>query len=216
MQLKREAIRGGHAQPAVDLVRKGVLPQGGRREAGAARGGGLCHGGDPRGLCVDGGEEPLDKLQRHLIQAAIAKRRELPLEVCHLAGLHAGGLELGGHGGGGGDGSGDGGGHDGEDGFVGGVPGGQGNGAIATVVTTDTDITSVTITTEGRGYAIGDVLTISASMINSLLQSHNVDTNSKRNNYDETKQKYVDESDIINEQFYYDINIAEELEFEEL
>ena len=42
-----------------------------------------------------------------------------------------------------------------------------------------------------------DVLTISASMINSLLQSHNIDTNSKRNNYDETKQKYVDESDII-------------------
>ena len=42
-----------------------------------------------------------------------------------------------------------------------------------------------------------DVLTISASMINSLLQSHNIDTNSKRNNYNETKQKYVDESDII-------------------
>ena len=52
------------------------------------------------------------------------------------------------------------------------VSGGSGTGAVATVVTTDTDVTSVTIipndshyTTAGSGYAIGDVLTISATDI---------------------------------------------------
>ena len=45
------------------------------------------------------------------------------------------------------------------------LSGGSGNGAIATVVITETDVTSVTITTEGTGYLIGDVLTISSSDI---------------------------------------------------
>ena len=45
------------------------------------------------------------------------------------------------------------------------VSGGSGNGAIATVVTSETEVTSVTITTEGSDYAVDDVLTISASDI---------------------------------------------------
>ena len=45
------------------------------------------------------------------------------------------------------------------------VSGGSGNGAIASVVTSETDVTSVTITSAGSGYAIDDVLTISSSDI---------------------------------------------------
>ena len=43
--------------------------------------------------------------------------------------------------------------------------GGSGNGAIATVVTTATEVTSITITKPGYGYAIDDVLSISATDI---------------------------------------------------
>ena len=45
------------------------------------------------------------------------------------------------------------------------LSGGSGNGAIATVVTSDSAVTSINITTQGSGYAVNDVLTISGNDI---------------------------------------------------
>jgi hypothetical protein len=43
--------------------------------------------------------------------------------------------------------------------------GGSGSSAVATVKTSETDVTGVTVTTDGSGYAIGDTLTISGNDI---------------------------------------------------